>query len=101
MANSTSNRRRTKPSKPTDDFPLFAHANGQWAKKIRGRTHHFGVWADQTAVDFIMGHADESMAGRYRHSIGDERLVAVTEHVHRWLGVHASTLSWTNQSRCI
>jgi integrase len=40
---------------------------------------------DQVAVDFIMGHAREDMASVYRERIADERLRAVTDHVHRWL----------------
>jgi hypothetical protein len=32
-----------------------------------------------------MGHADETMASRYRERISDERLIAVTDHVHHWL----------------
>lgn len=40
---------------------------------------------DQVAVDFIMGHSDDSMADEYREKIDDDRLIAVTDHVHRWL----------------
>jgi hypothetical protein len=35
-----------KPTKPTPDFPLFAHANGQWTKKHDGKLRYYGPWAD-------------------------------------------------------
>ena len=44
-----------------------------------------GDTRDQVAVNFIMGHADNSMAAVYRERISDERLVAVTNHVRDWL----------------
>jgi integrase len=41
--------------------------------------------ADRPAVDRIMGHGDHTTADHYRERIGDERLLAVTEHVRTWL----------------
>ena len=35
-----------KYSKPRPDFPLFPHATGRWAKKIRGEFKFFGKVAD-------------------------------------------------------
>jgi hypothetical protein len=34
---------RKKPVKPRASFPLAAHPNGQWCKKIRGKVPFFGV----------------------------------------------------------
>ena len=44
-----------------------------------------GESLDQIAVNAIMGHVDSTMAAVYRERIGDDRLLAVTDHVRRWL----------------
>lgn len=53
------------PGKPYEGFPLFAHHNGQWAKKIKGRLHYFGPWADyQAALTRWLIEKDDLEAGR-------------------------------------
>ena len=57
--------RRRKPRKPYPSFPLTAHNNGQWCKKIRGKVHFFGVWADpQAALNTYLRLAADLHAGR-------------------------------------
>jgi integrase len=54
-----------KPEKPRPDFPLFAHAAGVWAKKIRGKLHYFGSWSDwEGAERRYLAERDYLKAGR-------------------------------------
>ena len=61
-----------RPDKPYKDFPLYAHNNGQWAKKVRGRTRLFGPWDDpQGALDKWLAQKDDLLAGREPRETGD------------------------------
>ena len=54
-----------KPWKPYQEFPLFAHQNGQWAKKIQGKQWFFGVWADpDVGLRKYLDEVAEIQAGR-------------------------------------
>ncbi len=42
---------RQKPNKPRKNFPLSPANNGQWCKKIKGKIHYFGVWANPDVAE--------------------------------------------------
>lgn len=69
MNNATKKRKRQKPEKPHPDFPLTAHRNGQWCKKVRGEIYFFGVWEKpDEALNCWLEDKDAILAGRERPS---------------------------------
>jgi integrase len=65
---SADSSRQIAVRKPRPDFPLFPHATGRWAKKVRGKLCYFGKTADDPkgarALDLWNDQKDDLLAGR-------------------------------------
>ena len=66
--------KKKKSVKPYPDFPLFLHRTGQWAKKIKGRTHYFGNDPD-VALKKYTKERDDLQAGRVPRDRSGELIV--------------------------
>ena len=73
--------------KPRPDFPLYPHATGRWAKKIRQKLHYFGSTADdpkgQAALERWLEQKDDLLAGRTPRVKADG--LTIQELVNRYL----------------
>jgi hypothetical protein len=70
-----------KPAKPHPDFPLFPHANGQWAKKVKGRPRYFGPWSDpEAALAKWLEQKDDLIAGRNPSPAGSLTIGYLVNH---------------------
>lgn len=69
-----------KPAKPYPDFPLTAHPNGQWCKKIKSpvddkpKLHYFGPWdKPEEALRRYTAERDDLYAGRTPTRLSDAK----------------------------
>ena len=85
---STRKRRPRKasglPKKPYPDFPLTPHASRAWQKKVRGKIHYFGRWANR--VDGKLGRVE---GDGWEKALEDWK--AVADDLHAGWTPHART----------
>jgi len=76
-----------RPSKPRPDFPLFPHASGRWAKKVRGSFCYFGKVVDdpkgEKALALWLDQRDDLLAGRKPRAKVEN--ITVEDLVNAWL----------------
>lgn len=91
-----------KPAKPSPDFPLFAHAAGVWAKKIRGKLHSFGPRNDPDgALAKYLAQKDDLHAGRKPKGQEASAGVSVRDLCNKFLNFKRNLVAsgeWSNRS---
>jgi integrase len=86
----TASKSPQKPDKPYPGFPLTPHPNGQWCKKIRGRVHFFGVWADSlAALDEYNRQAADLHAGRLPRRHRDDDVSSVKDLANSYMSMQS------------
>jgi len=100
-AHSNAPSAQPKPLRPYPHFPLFAHDNGQWAKKINRKLHYFGRWDDPDAalkkfakdkVDLYAGPSAIASVGHHRQ--GDvQRVLDLQVELRRDRGTQRAHVS--------
>lgn len=87
VGTSSQSNKAAKPKKPHKDFPLFAHASGRWAKKVKGRFFYFGYWRDdpkgEKALELYESQRADLYAGRTPKTPSDQ--LTLRELVNRFL----------------
>jgi integrase len=74
-----------KPAKPWPGFPLFAHQNGQWAKKIKQKLYYFGPWGDPNGAYSRFLHDREALEAGRKPSMDDGTGTTVDKVVNLFL----------------
>jgi integrase len=76
-----------RPAKPYADFPLSPHASGTWQKKIHGRIHYFGRWANRVRGKLVRIDGDG-----WKEALAEYKAVADDLHAGRTPRVGADGL---------
>ncbi len=78
-------RSSVRPKKPYPSFPLTAHSNGQWCKKINGRVLYFGRWGEpHAALQNYLAQASRLMSQPEAKENGNLTLQMIADAFLRW-----------------